>query len=172
MTGFWRQIFLGRDLWVTLAASALPGALLDYQTLVKASPTLVSAQLQVAPALLGVALAGLAVLVVFLDRRYIALLESVPPGIAADIFPFQWTAALAVVTLVLSLVLGYVSVMPESYWVLFRASFIVALWSFLYLLWSVLDLLAFLAAHARNRITQLKAEQQSEHRDDEASPTS
>ena len=134
---------------------------LDYGQIVKLAGPLTAAQTQVGPALLGVVLAGLAVLVVFLDREYIALLESVPPGVEADLFPFRWTAAVAAATILSSLVVSYSAVLPESWWLLLRVSFWFGLASFIYMIWITLDLMTFLAGHARVRIAQIKQQEKN-----------
>ena len=84
------------SLWITLTISALIASLGDEQVLRSVSATVGSAQVHIGTAFLGIVLAGLAIIVVFLDKKYIALLERVPPGFEADLWPFKYTAFIAV----------------------------------------------------------------------------
>src|SRR3989442_5802407 len=92
---------------------------------------LATAELGVAAALLGVVLAGLAIIVVFLNEDYVELLSRVEGGVEADFFPFWFTAALAVVAVVLASVTLIVAerLLPLALRLLVGISFWLFLWT-------------------------------------------
>ena len=114
---------------------------------------LATAELGVAAALLGVVLAGLAIIVVFLNEDYVELLSRVEGGVEADFFPFWFTAALAVVAVVLASVTLIVAerLLPLALRLLVGISF----WLFLWTLFATLNLVAFVGAHGSNRALQI-----------------
>jgi hypothetical protein len=65
MAGYARTILLSVDIWLTLALSIAAAVLFDAQTLRAASGLIGGSQAQVGTALLGVVVAGLAILTVF-----------------------------------------------------------------------------------------------------------
>lgn len=142
------------DLWVTMFLSLAVSALGDEKALRTAGPVLGAAQMQVGTALMGVVLAALAVLVVFLDEDYLALLEKHAPGLVADLAPFMYTAVAGAICAALGVGLILVG-SPENANSL-RAMLFLSLWSFLYLLWIMVDLVALVTKHARNRAFQLR----------------
>lgn len=140
-------------LWVTCLLS-ITVALLGDETVLRCVKNDVGlAQIQIGTALLGIVLAGLAILVVFLDEKYIALLEKVPPGFDADLWPFKYTALVAIFCAVFGMVLIIIGYPPT--WLL-RLVYWLSLWSFAYLLWVLFDLVKFIAGHAKARVSMIQ----------------
>lgn len=154
MGGHLRRVVFDPALYATLllaAAISIPG---DEGGLRAVASGVGSALAQIGIALLGVVLAALAVLVVFLHEEYIELLEQLEPGIQGDLFPFQYTAFIAsacAASGVALLALGQ----PSNTLVL-RVTFFAAIWVFLYLLIITCQLVQFLTIHARVRVKQIQ----------------
>ncbi|MEK7353235.1 MAG: hypothetical protein AABZ77_01850, partial [Chloroflexota bacterium] len=156
MSGWFRKTVLDPSLWITLVISILI-ALFGNETILRSvSQSVGSAQVQIGTAFLGIVLAGLALLVVFLDKRYIALLAKVPPGFDADLWPFKYTAFIAVICSGFGMIL---IIIGDPRTLLFRFTFGFSLWSFSYLLWTMFQLVRFLSEHAKTRVTQIQKEQ-------------
>lgn len=152
MGGWFKATILDLALWITLIASALIAFLGDVDTLYSARVDIGSAQVQMSAALLGIVLAGLAIFVVFLDKKYIILLESVF-GIDADLWPFKWTAIIAILCLAFGMGLILLG-KPNA--LIFRFVLLGALWSFSYLLWQIYELVKFLAEHVKARAKHIQ----------------
>lgn len=123
-----------------------------------------SAAMAVSSTILGITLAGLAVLTAFLRRRYIAVLDRVGHGVATEVFGFRYPASLAVASVVFSGVMlvsrdepWYGSALP---WLLGMTVFL-----FLYTLFATLNLVASLGGHMMNRSLQAMQEEEQCERD-------
>jgi len=90
---------------------------------------------------------------VFLDEQYVELLSRVEDGVEADFFPFWFTAALAVVTIVLACftLITTERLVPPA----LRVVVGLGLWFFLWTLFATLNLVAFVGAHGSNRALQI-----------------
>jgi len=153
MGGWTKKVIFDPALWITLLVS-LAIALLGNEGVLRSASTEVGlAQVQIGTALLGIVIAGLAILVIFLDERYIALLEKVSPGFEADLWPFKYTALIAIICAAFGMLLIFVGSPPP---IIFRIIFWLSLWSFSYLLWILFDLVKFIAEHAKARIKQIQ----------------
>ncbi len=152
MAGWFRKTICGLDLWCTFAISLAIAVFGNEETLRNVSSNIGLAQVQIGTALLGIVLAGLAILVVFLDEKYIKLLEQISPGFDADLWPFKATAFIAIVCAAFGMVLIIIGDPSE---IVFRSVLFFSLWSFSYLLWNMFDLIKFIAGHAKNRIEQI-----------------
>jgi len=119
---------------------------------------LLTAELGVASALVGVILAGLAIVTVFLDKDYIAVLAKIGHGLEADVFPFWFTASLAVTSIVINVVALVMEGFFENY--AYRIFLGLSTWLFLWTLFASLNLVAFIAGHARNRSYQIMKQQE------------
>ncbi|MDP3064795.1 MAG: hypothetical protein Q8O40_16585 [Chloroflexota bacterium] len=153
MGGWLQKTVFDWSLWVTLALSFAVAFIGDEKTLRSASVEVGSTQVQIGTAFLGIVLAGLAILIVFLDEKYIALLEQVGSGFDADLWPFKYTAFIAVVCAAF----GYtLMVLGNPTTLVFRLVFAFSLWSFSYLLLTMLDLVRFIAEHAKTRMKHIR----------------
>lgn len=164
IVGFWhalwrhrRAVFLSWDVWSAVVLGALGATIVPEPLLLRAATQVASIGLTIMGAILGVILAGLAIVVVFLDREYLKVLERAG-GVHADFFPFWFTAALAVVTVVLDVALVLIAeALPHA---ALRIAVGVVLWFALWTLFATLNLVAFVGAHGENRALQiLKSEQ-------------
>ncbi len=111
------------------------------------------AELGVASALVGIVIAGLAILVAFLSEDYLEVMATAPGGVEADFFPFWFTAAIGVGTIVvngIAIAVGH-SISEISQ----RALLAGGAWLFLWTLFAMLNLVAFIAAHGSNRALQI-----------------
>lgn len=155
MAGWFRKTVCDPSLWITLSISVLTASLGNEQVLRAVSTTVGSAQVHIGTAFLGIVLAGLAIMVIFLDKKYIALLEGVPPGFEADLWPFKYTAFIAVACSASGMAL---IMLGSSVTGVFRSLFGLSIWSFLYLLWNMFELVRFIAWHARARAQQIQTD--------------
>ena len=152
MGGWLKEIIIDPVLWITLIVSGLIAFLGDEFVLRSARVAIGSAQVEMSAALLGIVLAGLAIFIVFLDKKYVALIESVF-GIKSELIPFKLTAIVAI--LCLGFGMGLI-VIGEPSTLIFRLVLWGALWSFAYLLWQIFELVKFLAEHAKARAKQIQ----------------
>lgn len=152
MGGWLKDTILDYALWITFIVSALISFLGDEKVLRLARVNAGSALVDMGAVVLGTVLAGLAIFVVFLDKKYIELLEKIF-SIEAEMWPFKWTAIIAIVCVGFGI--GLI-LLGEPSTLVFRFVFCGALWSFLYLLWEIYELVKFLAEHAKTRAKQLQ----------------
>lgn len=153
--GWGRSTLLDRALWGTFLVALGIAVLGDEGGLRTTSVAVGSAQAQIGIALMGVVLAGLAILIAFLDEEYILLLEELAPGAEADLFPFLHTAVVAAFSATTGVALILIGSPSDA--TILRIFFFFATWSFLYLIWIMLDLTRFVTGHLRARIRQIKA---------------
>ena len=158
MGGWLRKTILDPALWATLVIAALIASLGNEHVLQSETVAVGTAEVAMAGALLGIVLAGLAILVVFLDEKYIALLQQVPPGFDADLWPFKFTALLSIICKAFGMSLILIG-NPTS--LVLRIVLGFSLWSFSYLLWTMYDLVKFIAGHAKARVTQIQKKNDS-----------
>lgn len=152
INGWFKDTILDPALWITLIASALIAFLGNENVLRSVRVDVGSALVKMSAALLGIILAGLAIFVVFLDKKYVALIEKYFK-IETELWPFKWTAIIAILCLVFGMGLILLGEPPA---LVFRFILWGALWSFSYLLWEIYELVKFLAAHAKARSKQIQ----------------
>jgi hypothetical protein len=152
MHGWFKDTILDPALWITLIASALIAFLGSENVLRSVRVDAGSAMVAMSAALLGIILAGLALFVVFLDKKYIALIEQYFK-IETELWPFQWTAIIAILCLAFGM--GLI-LLGQPCALLFRFIICGALWTFSYLLWQIYELVKFLVAHAKARAKQIE----------------
>lgn len=152
MNGWFKETVLDKALYITLVAAALIAFLGDEKVLRSVRIDVGLALIEMGATLLGIVLAGFAIFVVFLDKKYIDLLEKAF-GIEADIWPFKWVAIIAIVCLLFGMVF---IVLGEPSTLVFRLLVMGALWSFFYLLWEIYELVKFLAGHVKARAKQIQ----------------
>lgn len=152
MNGWLKDTILDPALWITLIASALIAFLGNENALRLVRVDAGSALVAMSAALLGIILAGLAIFVVFLDKKYIALIEEYFK-IETELWPFKWTAIMAILCIAFGM--GLI-LLGEPCALFFRFVLCGALWSFSYLLWQIYELVKFLVAHAKARAKQVQ----------------
>jgi len=153
MAGWFGKTIKDWAIWITCIISLAIALFGDEGVLRCVKGDVGLAQIQIGTALLGIVLAGLAILVIFLDEKYIAILEKVPPGFDADLWPFKYTALIAIFCAVFGMALIIIGYPPT--WLL-RLTYWLSLWSFSYLLWVLFDLIKFVAGHAKARVTMIR----------------
>ena len=152
MSGWLKDTIKDPALWITLIASALIAFLGNENVLRSVRVDVGSALVEMSAALLGIILAGLAIFVVFLDKKYVALIEKYFK-VETELWPFKWTAIIAIVCLLFGMGL---LLLGEPHALFFRLILCGALWSFTYLLWQIYELVKFLAEHAKARAKQIQ----------------
>ena len=116
-----------------------------------------SAELNISSALFGVIIAGLSIVVVFLNKQYVKVLHKAGAGILEDLFPFWYTAVLAVISIILATIL--VSLGPIQNECYLRVLVGASSWFFLYTLFASLNLIGSIVAHGINRTRQIIMEE-------------
>ena len=154
MGGWFKATVTDKFLYITLIIAGLVAILGNETTLRVAAPAAGAAIVQLSAALLGIVIAGLAIFIVFLDRRYITLLKNIT-NLDRNIWPFKWVAILSVISLIFGMILILVGGPPV---ILFRIIIGFALWSYLYLLMEIFRLIKFLAGHLKIRVKQIETE--------------
>ncbi len=154
MNGWFKDTVLDRALWITIIASALIAFLGDECALRSVRVALGSALVEMSATLLGIIIAGLAIFVVFLDKKYVALIEKYFK-IETELWPFKWTAIIAILCLAFGIGLILLGDPPV---LVFRFVLWGALWNFSYLLWEIYELVKFLAGHAKARSKQIQTD--------------
>lgn len=152
MNGWFRDTVLDRALWVTIIVSALIAFLGCEYALRAVRVDVGLALVAMSATLLGIIVAGLAIFVVFLDKKYLALIEKYFK-VEAELWPFKFTAIIAILCVVFGM--GLI-LLGEPHVLVFRFVLWGALWSFLYLLWEIYELVKFLAAHVKARSKQIQ----------------
>jgi hypothetical protein len=154
MNGWLKDTILDPALWITLIVSALISFFGDVDILHSVRVEIGSALIAMSGALLGIILAGLAIFVVLLDKKYIELIERVFT-IETELWPFKWTAIIAILNVIFGM--GLIIIGRPSP-LLFRFILWGGLWSFLYLLCQIYELIRFLTGHAKTRAKQIQKE--------------
>jgi len=138
-----KDILKDYSFWVTLIISVLIASFGNQETLHSVKIDLGAAMVEVSAALLGIVLAGLAIFLAFMDKKYLSLIEQIF-GIAA--------------ILCLSFGLGLILVgNPPS--LIFRLILVGAIWSSSYLLWQIYEVVKWLVEHAKARAMQIRKEE-------------
>jgi len=107
-------------------------------------------------ALLGIVLAGLAIIVAFMNKKYVDLIERFLGGFNNEFFAIKTVTLLTVLCLALGLGLILIGEPPA---IVLRLVLFGALWSYSYLLWQVYELVKWLLSHAKLRAMQIKMEE-------------
>lgn len=152
------DVLLSWDLWLAVA-----GAMGAIALEPKPESVVVFAccAVGVTSAIIGIVLAGLAIVTAFLDRQYVAVLDKAGYGIASEVFCFRYPAALAVVSVALS---AFLTVAKDEGWYCSALGWLVplAVFFFLYTLFVTLNLVAAIGGHMMNRSLQLTSEDQAD----------
>lgn len=155
LCAYWKDVLWSWDLWLSTLLAILTGVL------VTPSPTVLfqvaTVEVGVASALVGVILAGLAIITAFLDKRYVAVLAKTHEGVMPEVFHFKLTATAAVASVVFNLA---VIIVKDARWLAdYRAvALAVSLWLFTYSLFCTLNLISLVGGHLGLRETQVEDE--------------
>ena len=151
-----KQILTDRIFWITLVISAPIAFLGNGEILKEARVAVGSSLIEMSAALLGIIIASLAIFVVFLDRKYIKLIQKYF-NIESQLMPFKVTAILAILCLIFGMILIIIG--EPCSWI-FRFFLFGALWSFLYLLAQIYEVVKFLAEHTKARARQIEIDEE------------
>jgi hypothetical protein len=149
-----KDFITDKTLYITLVISALITIFSNADYLRSVIVAAGSAMVEMSGALLGIVLAGLAIFIVFLDKKYIALIEKFYK-IGDEFFPIKTVVILSIFCLAFGLGLIILGKPPD---VILRIVFGVALWNFSYLLWQIYELVKWLLGHAKARAMQIRKE--------------
>ena len=122
------------------------------------------AMVGVSAALLGIVLAGLAIFLAFMDKKYLVLIEQIF-GIGNELFPVKVITITAIICLSFSLGLILIGDPPS---VIFRLILIGALWGYSYLLWQIYELVKWLIEHAKARAMQIRKEEEDSQKENQS----
>lgn len=154
-----RLVLLSWDLWM----SVVLGGLVYWFVQPSASVLfdVAAVEVGVASALVGVILAGFAVITAFMDRNYVAVLAATGRGVTPDVFRFRFTATIAVVGILVNVAL---IVVRNATWLESHLSvaLAVSIGLFSYALFATLNLVASVGGHMYNRSLQLEVEKRRE----------
>lgn len=155
-----KEIITDKALWITFTMTGLIAFLGNESALRSARVAIGSAQVEMSATLLGIVLAGLAIFIVFLDKKYIDLIERIF-GFESELMPFKFTAIVAI--LCLGFGMGLI-LLGEPSTLFFRIVLWGGLWSFSYLLWQIYELVKFLIEHAKARAKQIQIDNKRNRR--------
>lgn len=162
--GFWHAAWKNRrqiPSWDIVAAFVLAVCAwfgLDDRTIALGLEPLLQAEVSALGTLLGLVIAGLAILVAFLSRDWIAVLIRASNGIQGDFFPFWYVAGLTTSALTFAgagLILRLQATPLQSRVIATGSIFLT-----LYAVFSALNLVAFIVHQGGNRATQLLLEEE------------
>ncbi len=153
ITDFFKDIYL----YITLVLSGLIAYFSNEEFLRSVVVSAGAAMVEMSGALLGIVLAGLAIFIVFLDRKYIGLIEQVI-GFSNELFPIKTVAFLTILCLVFGL--GLI-ILGEPSNLILRIAIGIALWIYLYLLVQIWELIKWLVEHAKARAMQIQMEEKN-----------
>jgi len=150
-----KDILKDHAFWITLIISVLIARFGNQETLRSVMVDLGTAMVELSAALLGIVLAGLAIFIAFMDKKYMALIDKVL-GISNELFPVKVTTITAIFCLSFGLGLILVGNPPS---LIFRLILVGALWSSAYLLWQIYEVVKWLVEHAKARAMQIRKEE-------------
>lgn len=154
---FIRDIYL----YITLGLSVIVAYFIGGEFLRSIIVDAGSAMVEMSGALLGIVLAGLAIFVVFLDKRYISLIERLV-GFENEFIAIKTVTVLTIICLVFGIGLIVLGELPN--WAL-RLIVGGALWAYLYLLIQIWELVKWLIEHAKAR-AMLAQQEENDKRDE------
>ncbi len=147
-TDFLKDIFL----YITLVLSGLIAYFSNEEFLRSVVDKAGSAMVEMSGALFGIVLAGLAIFIVFLDRKYIRLIKQVI-GISSSLIPIKTVAFLTILCLAFGL--GLI-ILGEPSSLILRVIIGIALWIYFYLLVQMWEFVKWLIEHAKARAMQIE----------------
>jgi len=153
----YRDFIKDPSLYITLVISGLIASLGSEIILRHVAIDLGIAMAGISSTLLGIVIAGLAIFLAFLDKKYIALIDQVF-GIGNELLPIKITTLLAIISLLFSLGLILIG---HPITLVFRLILFGALWSYLYLLWQIWELVQWLVEYAKVRAMQVQQEKEN-----------
>ena len=121
---------------------------------------LLQAEIAALGTLLGLVIAGLSILVAFLSRDWIILLNRTENGVQGDFFPFWYVASLCTVSLIFSC--GALLLRLQATPLQARALAVSSIFLCSYAVFAALNLVGFIVHQGGNRAMQLLREDSSE----------
>lgn len=144
-----RNVFLRVELLISTAVAVAVAAFVDDSTLQERYPMILSMTGAASIGLLGLTLAGLALLVALANENLLRLSQSLKRGVVEDYFPFSLASLVAVITVLVSLCLLAFTPKNEVFLMRIGAGFSIGLFS--WTLFHILSLVRYLAQHGINR---------------------
>lgn len=149
----WRGILVHWDWPVALATGLVVTFLSDECQLREHYREALLAEVGVAAGLLGIVLAGLALVVAFLDDDLIVFLHETGDGLAEDVFPFSFTALLAAGTALAGVGFALATPPGDIGWI--RAATLVTWFLFGWTLLGVVSLVRLVYQYGTVRVTHI-----------------
>ena len=150
-----KDFITDKPLYVTLVLSVLVAYFIGGEYLRSIVSSAGSAMVEMSGALLGVVLAGLAIFIVFLDKKYIRVIDRLI-RFENEFFVIKTVTFLTITCLIFGIGLIVLGEIPN--WAL-RIIIGGALWAYLYLLVQIWELVKWLIEHAKARAMQAQQEE-------------
>lgn len=164
---FWQLALANRSqvlrAWDWPAAAGLTFLALlvvELDTLKEALPELLVVEAGLLAGLLGVLIAGFAIIIVFLHRDFVRILARTKGGVVGDFFPFWYIAALAAVAILASG--SGVLLVHQATEMQLRILFGVTTFLSSYTLFALVNVVGFITLQGTNRATQLLSDSYAE----------
>lgn len=161
ITGFWRGLIRHwRDVFVQLdfawaVGSGMVVAIVPGGHLVEDRfATVLATEAGIGAGLLGLVLAGLALVISFLNDDIMLLMDSEGEGLAEDVWPFSFTATLSAVCTIVAVVALAIASNTDERWM--RLGLGVATFLFVWTLFCVLALVRSVHEYGRVRVEHAK----------------
>jgi hypothetical protein len=147
-----RAQWFGWDLFFAVVLTAAAVIFVSCKTLERVLPNLLTAEFGLIGAVLGVVIAGLAIVVAFLSREYAEVLTRADDGPMGDFWPFWFVAAIAGCAVVAA---GVGLILIDQVPSLRRTVFGVSTFLSVYTVIATVNLVAFVAQQGVTRAWQL-----------------
>lgn len=164
--GYWASLWLHRrgvfwswDIWTSAALAAAAGIGVRDRTIDQALGNLLLAQTAALAAVLGIVIAGLAIVASQLSRPFLSALSRSTGGIEADFFPFWHLTAVLVVGVAFAG--GGYLVLPQATCVQARVVLVATTFFGTYGLFATVNLVALIVGQGVNRALQILQESES-----------
>jgi hypothetical protein len=155
----WRTV-LGVDLLFALVGGVLVGILPENDDLLSNYSTIMATAVGITIGLLGLVLAALSVVIAFLSARLLAFMERTERGLVEDVWPFSFTALLAICTSVTAMF--FLIATPRDNELLLRITAGVVWALFFWTLTSTFALIRVVYEYGRVRATDFRNEEEKD----------
>lgn len=159
-----RNVFWRVDLFFSAVLAAVISVCVDDYTLQERYQLILSTTGAATIGLLGLTLAGLALLVAHVNENLLRISQKIGRGVIEDYFPFSLTASVAVSTALVSL--SMLAVTPNDNVLVMRIGAGVSIGLFSWTLFHILSLVRNLAQHGINRALLASADDETKREPD------
>lgn len=155
----WRDVFLQVDFVAAVVAGVLVAIVPGEHLVADRFSQVLATEAGIGAGLLGLVLAGLALVISFLNDEIMLVLDSEGDGLAEDIWPFSFTAALSAACTIVAVIALAIASNTDERWM--RAGLGVSTFLFVWTLFSVLALIRSVHEYGRVRVEHAKGRRDS-----------